>query len=245
MKDIGGELSVSLSEIEIQNSIQDLNINPGRYLKLVVDDTGFGMPPEILNKIFEPYFTTKRVGEGTGLGLAVVLGIIEDHNGHIKAYSATGKGSSFHVYLPIFKNDPVSSASLGKENKVEGGTERIMLIDDEESILTSTSELLKNYGYDVKGFCDADIAFNAFENNNLGFDLIITDMTMPGMSGDEFAQKSLALRNDIPIILCTGFSNNMSKNKALKLGIKEYVQKPIDGEKMLLMIRKILDNNQS
>ncbi len=245
MRETGGELSVSLSEVDIhgQQDIPNLAIIPGSYLRLEISDTGYGIAPEILNKIFEPYFTTKRISEGTGLGLAVVLGIVEDHNGYLKVYSRLGAGSTFHVYLPILKEELGSNGSNKKETPLKGGAEKILIVDDEESILTSTSELLKDYGYNVISFLDPESAFKEFKKKSHHFDLLITDMTMPNMTGDELALKILELQKDIPIILCTGYSDRISKNKALKMGIKKYIQKPMDSKKLLFLIRKILDDN--
>ncbi|MCF6247734.1 MAG: response regulator [Desulfobacula sp.] len=243
MKETGGQLSITLAQVEIKkrNMISRSNIKPGSYLKLEISDTGVGMKPEVLSKIFEPYFTTKKMSEGTGLGLAVVLGIIEEHNGYIKVASKPGKGSSFTVYLPVFVDESGPDFLNETQESIKGGTETIMIVDDEESVLSSSSELIADYGYKVKAFLDVKNAFKAFEQNKFGFDLIITDMTMPNMTGDDFAKKVLSIRDNIPIVLCTGYSNKMSKEKALKLGIKKYFQKPLEAKEMLHSIRKILD----
>ncbi|MBU2452437.1 MAG: PAS domain S-box protein, partial [Proteobacteria bacterium] len=243
MRVTGGTLTIELKEIELfdQDNIPDLNILPGKYLNLDISDTGHGMDEEILRKIFDPYFTTKEVGEGTGLGLALVYGIVEEHGGYVKADSVPGKGSIFHVFFPITANDIISKVQTNTSQPLIGGSERIMVVDDDESILLSTLEFLKDFGYEMSGFSNGAQAFKAFEKNPDQFDLIITDMTMPKMTGDQLSSRVLKIRNDLPIMLCTGYSDNISEIKALKLGIKEYLQKPIDSQRLLLLIREVLD----
>ncbi len=243
MKETGGKLSITLEEIEVSKfqSIPDLGIAPGNYLRLEVSDTGSGMASETLSKIFEPYYTTKKIGEGTGLGLAVVLGIVEEHDGHIRAYSEIGKGSNFHIYFPILKNHTKTPEIEKKEETVEGGTEKIMVVDDEDSIKTSTQELLEDYGYKVNAFSNGTAAFKDFEKNPNKYDLIITDVTMPKMTGDELISSVLEIRNDIPVILCSGYSKDFAETKICQN--TKYLQKPIDSQKLLILIRKILDKS--
>lgn len=246
MKDIGGTLSVSLTEMTIQKENLNLNpgIKPGKYLKLEISDTGFGMTPGIQNKIFEPYFTTKKVSEGTGLGLSVVLGIVQEHKGYIKVFSKVNEGTTFHVYLPEYKDNIISDFDIEENLNIKGGSETIMIVDDDKSILSSTSEMLEDYGYHTSCFLDVSAAFKEFKKNPHAFDLLITDMTMPNMTGDQFSKKVLGIRNDIPIILCSGYSDKMSEKKALVLGIKKYLQKPIESGIFLISIRKILDDRK-
>ncbi len=241
----GGVLSVDLNEIKIldTNSIPDLDISPGHYLKLEISDTGSGMSPETIDKIFEPYFTTKEFGEGTGLGLAVVLGIVKEHNGFIKVYSKPGKGSSFHIYFPILEDQINSNTLKEKKNIMIGGTERIMIVDDETNILFSMQEFLEKYGYTVKAFSDSEKALKEFKKNPYKFDLIITDMAMPKMTGKELSIHILKIRADLPIVLSTGYSENFTKDNALKLGIKKYIQKPIESQDLLGLICEVLDKN--
>jgi len=242
MRKKGGILSVDLKKLEISkpNSIPGLNILPGTYLKLEVKDTGLGMNPKTLKKIFEPYFTTKEIGEGTGLGLAVVLGIVEEHNGYVKAYSELGRGSIFDVYLPVIDKQ-IDSQPSKKEEDVPGGIEKIMVVDDEESILSSIQALLNDYGYSVSIFSNGFHANEAFKKNPSYYDLIITDMTMPKMTGNDFSSRAIKIRNDIPIILCTGYSDNISEKRAMEIGIKKYLQKPVDSKELLTVIREVLD----
>ncbi|MCP3872096.1 MAG: PAS domain S-box protein [Desulfobacteraceae bacterium] len=243
MRKKGGILTVGLNETEVSNTnnIPDLNITPGTYLKLEVSDTGSGIKPEILDKIFEPYFTTKEIGKGTGLGLAVVLGIIEEHNGYIKVYSEPGEGATFHVYFPVIKDQFDSNSQAEEKNIIPGGTERIMIVDDEISILTSMQGHLEYYGYTVITFSDSEHALKEFEKDPSQFDLIITDMTMPKMTGKDLSHQILKIRDDLPIILCTGYSESFTEDKALKFGIKKYMQKPIDFQDFLTLIREVLD----
>jgi PAS domain S-box-containing protein len=247
MRKTGGILSVSLKEIEIRepNSIPGLTITPDTYLKLEINDTGSGMSQETLDKIFEPYFTTKKIGEGTGMGLAVVLGIVKQHNGYMQAQSELGKGSTFSIYLPVLKGRIDSQALKKEKDALKGGTERIMVVDDEESILTSTQDILEDYGYSVKTFSNGKHAFNEFNKDPYQVDLIITDMTMPKMTGDKLSYRAMEIRNDIPVILCTGYSDNISEIKALEIGIKKYLIKPIDSHNMLRTIREVLDKNKA
>ncbi|NOX33500.1 MAG: PAS domain S-box protein [Deltaproteobacteria bacterium] len=243
MRTRGGILTVGLNEITIsdQESIPDLNILSGKYLKLDISDTGHGMDKETLGKIFDPYFSTKEVGEGTGLGLALVYGIVEDHGGYVKASSVPGKGSQFHVFFPIKEKKGVSPVQTDDDPPLTGGSERIMVVDDEESILISTRELLSDYGYKVTAFSKSPRAFEEFKQDPDKFDLIITDMTMPQMTGDELSVKILKTRKDMPIILCTGYNENISESKALELGIKKYIQKPIDSRLLIQLIQEVLD----
>ncbi|MCD4722108.1 MAG: response regulator [Desulfobacula sp.] len=245
--DSGGILSIELKETQIsdQDNIFDLNILSGKYLKLEVSDTGHGMDEEILREIFNPYFTTKKVGEGNGLGLALVYGIVKEHGGYVKVHSILGKGSTFHIFFPISDKKAISKELTNNSKPIACGTERIMVVDDDESILLSTKELLKDYGYKVSTFSNGAHAFKEFENNPFQFDLIITDMTMPQMAGDELSKRILNIRDDLPIILCTGYSENISELKALILGIKKYIQKPISSQNLLLSIREVLDEKNN
>ncbi|MFO7753117.1 MAG: PAS domain S-box protein [Desulfobacteraceae bacterium] len=246
MRSTGGVMTVELEEITIsdQSSIPDLNILPGNYLKLEIRDTGQGMDNETLRKVFDPYFTTKPPGEGTGLGLALVYGIVEDHGGYIRAASAPGKGTSFQVFLPAARDNDVSGIPQEPSKPLEGGSESIMVVDDEESILIPTREILQDYGYSVDGFSDGEYALEAFEKDPARYDLVITDMTMPRMTGEELARRIRESRSDLPVILCSGYNENISEKTVLELGIKTYIQKPVDNEMLILKIRDILDGKE-
>ncbi len=245
MRDKGGILEIELKDIEIsehKNFSEINNMASGRYIHLKVSDTGHGMDERILEKIFDPYFSTKKPGEGTGLGLALVYAIVEDHKGHIKVYSTPGKGSEFHVFLPAIKQNKVKRNVTDKTQVLRGGKESVMFVDDEQSILESARELLFDYGYDVMTFSNGADAFEEFKQNPDKFDLVITDMTMPRMTGDKLAIEILKIKKDIPVILCTGYNENISEKKAIQLGIKRYVQKPMGGTGLISLIREVLDN---
>ena len=243
MRVSGGILTVELDEIDIpdQDQTPDFDIPDGRYIILKVNDTGKGMDQQTLEKIFDPYFTTKEIGEGTGLGLSLVYGIVEDHGGYIRVYSDPGKGSAFNIFFPITDKNKLSADKKSDSGPLAKGTETIMIVDDEDAILTSTQELLEDYGYKASAFSNGSYAFDEFKKNPSQFDLIITDMSMPQMTGDTLATKVLKIRNDMPIIMCTGYSESFTIDQALKLGIKRYIQKPIDSQRLLLLIREVLD----
>ncbi|WP_300459596.1 response regulator [Desulfobacula sp.] len=243
MSDTGGVLTVSLHEVKIseQESIPDLNRFPGRYLILEVRDTGHGMDKETQDKIFDPYFTTKEVGKGTGLGLAVVNGIVKNHNGFIKLSSETGCGSTFQVFWPIIEQVEPLVLHDKMKTKLFTGTEQIMLVDDETDILHSLQQIMERQGYKVTPFRDGKSALQAFAKNPDQFDLIITDMTMPRMTGNELATEVLNIQKDMPIILCSGYNENFTEAMARDLRICKYVQKPVTGQELSALIREILD----
>jgi PAS domain S-box-containing protein len=246
MKQSGGILSISLKDIKISESKStiDSDIETGNYIQLEIKDTGKGMEPELLTRIFEPYFTTKNKEDGTGLGLPVVLGIIKQYNGYVKAYSELGKGSTFHVYFPILKNNIEINQSETAKKVIKNGSENIMLVDDDNSILASTKEIIEGYGYKVSAFVDGEQAFKEFKNKPDLFDLIITDRTMPKMVGEELSKEILNIRNDIPIILCSGYQSEPSKEQSSTVGIKKYLQKPVASTDLLFWIQKLLYKNK-
>jgi CheY-like chemotaxis protein len=181
---------------------------PGAYARITVSDNGIGIPKENIDKIFEPYFTTKEKGEGTGLGLSVVHGIIKAHNGYITAYSEPGKGTTFHVYLPIIQK--ASAKTIAQNNEpLPIGSERILLVDDELPIIKMQQQILKRLGYSVTTRTNSVEALEAFRSSPDQFDLVITDMAMPNMTGDTLTREVKSIRPDIPMILCTGFSTNI------------------------------------
>ena len=243
MRETGGILAVSLEEITIEGEDKGYALAPGNYLKLVVGDTGGGIDPKIQEKIFEPYFTTKKPGEGTGLGLAVVHGIVKSHNGHITVYSEPGKGTSFHVYLPLTEEKMVERPPKETIADLTGKGERILFVDDEVQICEFVDKLFSTHGYQSTIFADGVQAFVEFQNHPDQFDLVITDMTMPDMTGAELAQKILGIRPDIPIILCTGQSELINREKALAMGVRVYLNKPILQHDFLSAIRKALGKN--
>jgi PAS domain S-box-containing protein len=241
MRETGGTLAVSLNDLEIgAEDYGYANLTPGKYLKLEVSDTGCGIDPKIQDKIFEPYFTTKEPGEGTGLGLAVVHGIVKSHHGHITVYSEQGKGTSFHVYLPLTEQEAAVLPDKTEPKELRGKGERILFVDDEEQIRAVVDAILSKNGYQVTTFADGMHALAQFQKNPEQFDLVITDMTMPSLTGAELAQKILLLSPHTPVILCTGQSELINREIAMAMGICDYLNKPILQETLLVATRKAL-----
>jgi len=244
MREKGGILAVSMKPMQVtsRDFIKNINLKPGHYLKIEVSDTGHGISKEIQERIFEPYFTTKAKGEGTGMGLSVVHGIVKGLGGHISVYSEPGKGTAFHIYLPVIESS-LASRQIPEEGPLPGGTERIMLIDDEEPVRNVEKALLANQGYAVSPFDSPLEALAAFEAQPEIFDLVITDMTMPKMTGDKLARKILAIRAEMPVILCTGFSDLINEKDAKSMGIREYVTKPVEARTLCRTVRNVLDGS--
>ncbi|PQP34864.1 hypothetical protein C6A37_05540 [Desulfobacteraceae bacterium SEEP-SAG9] len=242
MEETGGHLEVSLTEIELGagDMPDDVDLTPGRYIQLTVTDTGQGIESEVLNRIFDPYFTTKEEGKGTGLGLAVVHGIIKEHFGDIRVFSESGKGSVFHVYLPVIEIKD-KETEIAPE-PVQIGSERVLLVDDEETIVHMAQRMLEWLGYQVTSRTSSIEALEAFRAQPDKFDLVITDMTMPNMSGEILAEELKKIRSDIPVILCTGFSEKISKDRATALGIEGFLMKPTVMRDLAKTIREVLDN---
>ena len=244
MMEAGGILGVSLEDVTIaaKGVISELEITPGQYVRLEVSDTGCGMDETLKEKIFDPYFTTKEVGKGTGLGLAVVHGIVTSHHGLIHVYSEPGQGTTFHVYLPIVEQKAERYSTQAKEEPIRGGNERIMFVDDAENIVRLADEVLTIYGYKATVFTNSVQAMKDFEKHSDEYDLIITDMSMPDMTGLEFSEKIKDIRPDLPIILCSGYSEIIIKDKALEMGVNRYIQKPLNMDTLVRITRELLDN---
>jgi PAS domain S-box-containing protein len=240
MAENGGVLDILLSEEQLAGEAAAMaHLSPGRYAKLVVADTGVGIASDHVVHVFDPYFTTKEKGKGTGLGLATVHGIVKSHGGAIQVDSQIGKGTTFTVYLP--STQALHPPSKPVRPRLIGGTERILLIDDEPAILEIESEMLENLGYAVTGTRNASEALARFCETPDQFDLVITDMTMPVMTGAELAVELKKQRSDIPIVLCTGFSETMSEEKAAALGIKAFLLKPVTMTDLAQSVRRLLD----
>ena len=241
MHDTGGILEINLKKINIKDlpDWQSLQLTPGEYIELTVADTGIGIDNKIIDLIFEPYFTTKGVGEGTGLGLAMVKGIVVDHGGAITVTSKPAEQTVFTVYLPV------TAGRQDKESYTEEvlpmGNERILFVDDEPAIAKMGSRTLESLGYRVTSRTSSHEALELFKVKSDEFDLVITDMTMPHMSGDVLASKLLLLRPDIPIVLCTGYSSMISDEYSEALGIKSFVYKPVVKADFARTVRKVLD----
>jgi CheY-like chemotaxis protein len=179
-------------------------VSPGPYVRLQVRDTGCGIPESIRHKIFDPYFTTKKPGQGTGLGLAVVHGIVKDHGGFIQVESETGKGTAVRVFIPAVA-EPATAEPPTSESPLPRGTGRILLVDDEESVVTLGREMLQKVGYRVETDTDPRAALERIRSAPHAFDLVITDLTMPHMTGVDLAEEAARIRSDLPVILCTGY----------------------------------------
>jgi CheY-like chemotaxis protein len=197
----------------------------------------------VIDKIFEPYFTTKKTGEGTGLGLALVHGIVETYGGEMIVESTPGNGTVFTVYLPIAREQNVPLTY--RSDELPTGQESILFVDDEVSIVKIASRILGQLGYSVTIRTSSIDALELFKVNPGAFDLVISDVTMPLMTGDQLAEKILEIRANIPIILCTGFSKKLSEEKALAIGIKAFATKPIVKEDLAIKVRKVLDDAKS
>ncbi|MBW2610299.1 MAG: response regulator [Deltaproteobacteria bacterium] len=241
MQETGGKLEVTIEEVDLgAEEIKDPSMIPGPYVCLTVADTGHGMDKAVMDRIFDPYFTTKEKDKGTGLGLAVVHGIVKSYDGDIRVYSEPGKGSAFHVYLPVIQT-PAETKKIDIADSIPTGDERILLVDDEAPIVDIERQLLERLGYQVTARTSSTDALGAFRARPDKFDLVITDMTMPNMTGDRLAGELMKIRSDIPIILCTGFSEKISKERADFLGIKGFLMKPIAMREIANTIRQVLD----
>jgi len=241
MRENGGNLEVSLSETLVDESFQPelKDLDPGRYLKLSVQDTGHGIEPGCMHRIFDPYFTTKEKAKGTGLGLAVVHGIVKSHHGAVTVSSRLGVGTTFDVYFPILI-DAVAKPQPEKE-AAAGGLERILFVDDEPAIEALGKRLLGSLGYDVVTCGNAADALDLFRSNPDGFDIVITDMTMPEMTGDRMAVEMMRIRSDLPVIVCTGFNELLSTERVQEVGIQALLMKPFLKNEAAKIIRDVLD----
>ena len=244
MEKDGGVLTVDLRDVFL-NADQARRLNgiaPGHCVHLSVADTGGGIPPEIVGSIFDPYFTTKDVGKGTGMGLAVVHGIVRSRDGDISVENAPGQGTAFNVYLPVARK----TEDIGETPPppIPGGGERILLVDDELPIVAMLEQMLTGLGYTVDDHTRAADALTAFEADPSGFDGVITDMAMPDMTGDKLAIQLMRIRPDIPVILCTGHSARMSAEKAREIGIKAFAMKPVAKGDLARLLRQVLDGSK-
>ncbi len=241
----GGQISIALKQtlLEAPESIQ-MNVSPGTYAVLSISDTGHGMPEERIAKIFDPYFTTKEQGKGTGLGLAVVYGIVKAHGGSIKVSSEVGKGTTFDVYLPLMKKSS-GTESTPEAEVCRGGNERILMVDDEVSVVKLEKQMLERLGYRVTSYMNSADALDAFKDTPSLFDLVVTDMSMPGIPGDELAGGIRSIRSDVPIIICTGFSERIHEDNLKRMGIDGILMKPILKSELAITVRKVLDEAKS
>ena len=245
MRETGGVLEVRLTKVTIKadSGIPSSELAPGEYLLLAVSDTGCGMDKQTMARIFEPYFTTKAKGEGTGLGLAVIHGVVKSYKGHITVDSEPGKGTCFHIYLPRITETPAPAETIECED-LPMGTERLLVVDDDEVLAAMLQRMLQPLGYQVRFSCNSLEALALIEQAPMAVDLLITDMTMPHQTGLELTTRVLAIRPELPIILCTGFSDLVNKEQALALGIRAYLTKPVSIRNLALAVRKALDTKR-
>jgi PAS domain S-box-containing protein len=237
----GGIIEVILNNAALDENAtaQYPDLNSGRYVSLTVRDTGHGIPKEDMDRIFDPYFTTKEVGKGTGMGLAVVHSIVKEHNGIISVKSEPGKGTTFNIFFPAVDKDAVVESEPSE--KLPMGNEKILFIDDEASIVNMARQMLERLGYKVDAKMSSIEALEFFRSKPDQFDLVITDLTMPKMTGDKLVQEILSIRPDIPVILCTGFSEKIDEKKATAIGASDYIEKPVNQHDFAFKIRKVLD----
>jgi PAS domain S-box-containing protein len=237
-----GRIDLELEERDVPaDEAAVLHVAPGRYARLRVSDTGVGIDAEHLDKIFEPYFTTKTPEKGTGFGLSTAYGIIRDHEGAIAVRSVPGQGSTFDVYVPLMAAAPVTEQPAAARAS-QGGDERILLVDDEETIADLEHHMLRRLGYEVTALTSSRELLATFAKDPLAYDLVITDMTMPGMTGDKLAGELLALRQDIPIIVCTGYSERIGEENAEEFGVRGVLLKPVSRDELARKVREVLDH---
>ncbi|MFH0727892.1 MAG: PAS domain S-box protein [Pseudomonadota bacterium] len=241
MQELGGLLKVSLKNIVIveKNAVY-ADLSPGPHVLLSVVDTGIGISKVILDRIFDPYFSTKPKDKGTGLGLSIVYGIVKSYHGEIVVHSALGEGTTVDVYFPAVSVVPEVPAADAISNR--GENERILLVEDEEQILRLEKQMLERLGYRVTAFTSSVDALKTFSADPAAFDLVITDMTMPRMTGERLNQELSMIRRDLPVILCTGFSEYMSPEKAEAFGMKGFLMKPVVKSELAEIVRKVLDD---
>ena len=241
MQEKGGTLEISLTDIDFtpDSPVLDTDVIPGEYVQLTVKDTGVGMSPDVMKRVFEPFFTTREVGKGTGMGLSVVYGIVKDLEGTVTVESEPGEGSTFRVLLPKAKTE--HEEEQPHTAQIPGGKEHILFVDDEELLAEWGEAALQRLGYQVTVATNSTEALKAFSANPSLFDLVITDHAMPHMAGSQLSSELLKIRPDIPIILCTGHSEIMSREKAKDLGIRNFLMKPLSKQELAEAVRWVLD----
>ena len=240
MKDAGGTLTVTLAEVSAADAIappRELG-RPERFVRLSVADTGPGVDPEAAERVFDPFFTTKRQGEGTGMGLAMVHGIVKRHDGYVELENRPGEGASFHVFLPLTSETERPVAEAAADLVFRHG--RVLFVDDEKPLTDIGREMLESCGFEVTTRTSSVEALEAFRHRAKDFDLIVTDQTMPNMTGMELAHEALKIRPGMPIILCTGFSDAVSYDRLRDVGIGDFIMKPILKHDLIASISRLL-----
>ncbi|MBN1849481.1 MAG: PAS domain S-box protein [Deltaproteobacteria bacterium] len=244
MRQNGGILEIRMENVEVDEEIilRSHTLSPGKYLKLTVSDTGTGMTPDIMERIFDPYFTTKKAGEGTGMGLSVVHGIMKKHGGGISVSSSEDRGSIFDMYFPCIEKKSIKMQQRSFI-KILKGNEHILFVDDEEAVVQTAREMLEQFGYHVTVKTDSVDAFRTFKDDPGYFDLLLTDQTMPKLTGVNLAEEVMKIRSDMPIILSTGYSDLVNEEEINALGIRGYIMKPYAISELTRKIRSVLDSN--
>ena len=241
MEETGGELNVTLKDVQItaDSGKPAASLAPGEYLELTISDTGPGILPDAMSSIFDPYFTTKEPGEGTGMGLAIVHGIVKSCRGEIAVESTPRQGVIFTIHIPT--HERITDSKAYQPEVLPTGSERILFIDDEQPITKMTGQILQRLGYTVTTRTSSIEALELFRAKPKAFDLVLTDMTMPNMTGDRLAREMMAIRPDIPVILCTGYSKRLSEEQAIEFGIKAIAHKPLIKSELAATVRRVLD----
>jgi signal transduction histidine kinase len=241
MRETGGTLTVTLADETLDRPFTDRfrELAPGEHLKIEVRDTGPGIAPGLMDKIFDPYFTTKEKGEGTGMGLAVVQGIVQSCKGSVTVDTPEDGGVSFKIHLPVIHTDEPAQTKL--DAVVHGGSERILFVDDEPPLAELSKQLLERFGYQVTIRTSSIEALELFRSQPEDFDLVITDMTMPHMTGDQLALELMSVRPQLPVVICTGYSEKITEDLLERGNIKALILKPIIRNELLVSIRSILD----
>lgn len=243
MEATGGTLKIRLGPVNIDKTVhRGRAMTPGEYNCLTIEDTGTGIPKAILSNIFDPYFTTKTVEKGTGLGLSVAHGTVKNADGEIFVESQEGEGTIFDIYLPVQQEKPTAFTFTPKV--LPKGKEHILLVDDEPLVTNVMSQMLKRLGYEVTSVNNARQALDIFQNTPDTFDMLISDLTMPGLTGDQLAEKILATAPDLPVLICSGYSDALSESQIKKIGIKSLVMKPVVFPELSQTIREIFDGKK-
>ncbi|MBF0201937.1 MAG: response regulator [Desulfamplus sp.] len=244
MEEDGGELFVTTTSQRLETSItcSGVDLPPGNYIRIQVKDSGYGIKEENIDRIFDPYFTTKDVGKGSGMGLSVVMGIIKSHKGGVTVTSSPDKGSCFTIYLPEMEDTAAKEEfPFDQADNIPKGTEHILLVDDDPVVEKLAGTMLEGLGYKLTSFNDSTTALEMFQSNPSQYDLLMTDYTMPGLTGTSLAQKCMAIRPDIPVLLSTGYSCHVDEKRAADIGIKGYIMKPFSRKELAETLRDILD----
>jgi len=246
IQDQMGLIQINLADEEINQDAPPIHpeLKPGKYVKLSVEDSGQGISAEIKHKIFDPYFTTKQLSKGTGMGLSVVHGIITDHEGLISVFSEPGKGTTFDVYFPVLEKRHIQNIGIDKLQPLPAGYEHILLVDDEEQVVEMEQQMLEKLGYKVTTQTSSINALELFCSGPENFDLVITDLTMPEMNGYLLAEKIKKIRPNLPIILCSGYNEYGSEGKIEEMGISAFILKPVTMMELSKIARKVLDRTK-